>query len=208
MSDEDMETLCGIFYNLPFEELHAMDTLNYPWLLKLKGLSLLPSVNRICCSLKAVQDTPVRLKRTATLYSWLIPRNVYRPWILYRISALLEQHDVRTVGSMLHEAVQSFSGGMGDGIDIGTAVCITVLTERSPLEYSPVCLCIWRGLPFLAVHAADVTSDGASHRAALASVIGDLENCWHGIYTDLRSAHSAAAGKQIAPVVVKRQKKH
>nr|XP_054917096.1 uncharacterized protein LOC129380324 [Dermacentor andersoni] len=207
MSDRSVDALCTIFYVVPFEELYALDTLNYPWLQRITGMSLVPAVEHISASIKAVENPKVRLMCVALLYSWLIPRNVYHTWILYRLNEWLQAQDLGKVISMLQRAVQNSCDGVGSGIDIGTAVCITVLLadeERSSLEYTPTCFCVWRGLPFVAVHASEAIVARSKYWASLAKVIGDLHDWHRGVYANLSSAYAEAVRNRAAPVKVKK----
>lgn len=196
MSTEDTEHLCSIFYQLLFDELHALDNQNFPWLQPMKGLTLLPAVEAIRRSLNAFADEQVRLNCTATLYAWLIPRGVYSPWVLYRLDASIAELDTTAVGLIASRMTQSTCSNAGYGyIDVHTARLFTILRQDkfySPTRYWPVCLCIWRGLPYLALHTPALTLPRAVDSPALASVIGDLEKCLQGIYSDLNSAHVVA----------------
>ncbi|KAH6924702.1 hypothetical protein HPB50_022191 [Hyalomma asiaticum] len=196
MSAEDVDNLCCIFYNRVFEELHALDNQRLPWLLRISGLNLSSAVERIRACLKAIDAEQDRLNCTATLYAWLVPRGAYTPWLLYRLAAFAAGQREGTVEGMLVQLMQSASCYAGCGcLDVGTARCLTVLmrdSASSPPHYWPVCFCLWRGLPFMALYAPSMTLERATYFPGLAAIIGDLERCLHGIYDDLDSAHRAA----------------
>ncbi|KAH7939505.1 hypothetical protein HPB52_013345 [Rhipicephalus sanguineus] len=197
MSSADIEKLCCSFYVLSHEELHSLDHLNLPWLGPVRGLTLLPAVDRIRSSLRSTQGLPECLHYMAILYSWLITRGIYNQWYLYRLDPTSLHHDPSAIGQMLVHALQKSSNTVtGDGVvDMGSTLCLTVLTPdeaRPTPEYRPVRFCMWRGLPFVAVHVPGMNVPEATHWPALASVLGDLDRCLQGAYQDLKSAHSAA----------------
>ncbi|KAL3210460.1 hypothetical protein MRX96_008705 [Rhipicephalus microplus] len=197
MSSTDIEKLCCSFYVLTFEELHLLDNLHLPWLMPVKGLTLLPAVDRIRSSLKSIQGLPECLHCIAILYSWLIPRGISNEWYLYRLDSALLHDDPSVIGmSLVHALQMSSNAATGDGVvDMGASLCLTVLTpdEARPVpEYVPVRFCMWRGLPFVGVHVPGMSVREATHWPALTSVLGKLERCLLGSYPDLKSAHSAA----------------
>ncbi|KAH7939459.1 hypothetical protein HPB52_012743 [Rhipicephalus sanguineus] len=55
MSEDDIRSLCGIFYNLPADELYSIDVHKFAFLSPIKGLCLLGAVDSICRSIIAVR---------------------------------------------------------------------------------------------------------------------------------------------------------
>ncbi|KAL1482558.1 hypothetical protein MTO96_050313 [Rhipicephalus appendiculatus] len=198
MSSEDIGKLCCIFYHLRFEELHSLDCARLPWLMPLRGHTLLPAVERIHSSIMSIEGAQERLNSTAKLYAWLVPRGVYEQWVLYRLHTSEAVLDASAVGARLVEILKSSGSCAAIGAnDVGSSYSVAVLVvseARCPPEYLPVCFCMWSGLPFLAYHAAE----GSSYLPLLASVLRNMEKSLHGTYGDLSSAHIAAtASKQF-----------
>lgn len=197
MTAKDIETLCRAFYNLPFEELHALDNAQFPWLPRVNGLSLLAAVDTIRGALEATQDETERLNHVVTLYAWLAPRGIFGPWALHRLGANLEDVRPTNIMNMLATAMRHrVSGSVGRIIDAEGAVYFIVMTTDAlsgPLEHTLMCFCIKHGLPFLAVHAPGDLLRQAKIWVILSLVLGDPRNSIRGTYDNLRSAFSAVA---------------
>ncbi|KAL3218769.1 hypothetical protein MRX96_031308 [Rhipicephalus microplus] len=196
MSAEEIRSLCSIFYLLRFEELHALDFAGLPWLMPLKGHTLLQAVEIIYASVVTIEGKQERLCCMAKLYAWLVPRGVFAPWVLYRLNTSEAASDVSAFGERLEEAVK-FSGRCAEigVVDTGSCYSVTVLMAsdaRGPPEYVPVCFCVWPGLPFVAYHAAE----GASYSYLLKSAFGNADKSLCGTYADLDSALTVAIANQ------------
>lgn len=196
MTARDIETLCAAFYTLRFEEIHALDIANLPWLPRVSGLRLLAAVDAIRNALKAIHDPKERLQRVATLYSWLVPRGIFRTWFLYRLNRDLAELKPTNVMMMLEASMRSRGCGSGGAIiGTGSAVYFSVMTRdvaRETIEHRLLCFCIKNGVPFVAIHAPGGILDRATISEALAFVLGDPEQWMRGCYDDLNSAFSAA----------------
>ncbi|KAH6923862.1 hypothetical protein HPB50_008269 [Hyalomma asiaticum] len=197
MSPLEIDKLCNMFYVLRFDELYALDDVEFAWLPPLRGLTLGPAVERIRCTLRCVQSVHVCLHYSAMLYSWLIPRGISSPWYLYRLDTALTQLDPAAIGLILTQAMESSSNApIGDGVlDVRASLYLTLLIQdesRHVPEYRPVCFCMWRGLPFITLHAPGMSTREINHWPALASVLGDMDRNLHSLHDDLKSAHSTA----------------
>ncbi|KAL1481855.1 hypothetical protein MTO96_034149 [Rhipicephalus appendiculatus] len=83
--------------------------------------------------------------------------------------------------------------------DMETFYSLAVFMENkasSELEYIPACICIWRGLPFVAFHTAEMNVGGFICLPQVDSTISDLGKRLYGIYGDLDSAHAAATRRR------------
>ncbi|KAL1436729.1 hypothetical protein MTO96_049408 [Rhipicephalus appendiculatus] len=196
MSNEDISRLCKFFYELTLEDIHSIEIRLFPFLSPLEGMELLPAVDSIYRNIKAINGEHERLQSMATLYSWFLPRAKRTPWALYSIQRILSVLDAPQIGLTLARKVRSLDNSAIEGVfDAGNAWCLTILTTQgtlSPAKYIPICINIWKGLPFVAIHIPKETCRDATDWPLLASIVGDLEKCFRGLYFSLTAARAAA----------------
>ncbi|KAH6924370.1 hypothetical protein HPB50_016323 [Hyalomma asiaticum] len=188
------DALCNALYCLPHEEVHALDNFNFAWMLPVRGQSLLLAVETIRYSISTAQNDEERLKCVATLHAWLIPRGAYFPWFLYCRNGYLATMDSSSFAITLFGAMNSSGYTVIPGVvDAGDTLCVAGLVVlREPPFIALMCVCIWRELPFVAIHATGMTVHEAVKWPMLASLLGDLETCLLGVFNDLTEALDAA----------------
>ncbi|KAL1423521.1 hypothetical protein MTO96_020909 [Rhipicephalus appendiculatus] len=196
MSFDAAEKVCATLYCLPFEELYALENCHFPWLYPVRRMGLSMAVDSVRRSFMGVSDEQQRFECIAKLHAWLIPRPIYRKWFLYHLPQVLSKMDRTYTRSSFVNAFNTTGKLLGHGsVDTGTALCLTVMVVddafRTP-ECTPICFSIWHGLPFVAVHTSGMTGYQAKYRAALVTVLGDLDKSFCSTCDDLNSLHIEA----------------
>ncbi|KAH8023881.1 hypothetical protein HPB51_018862 [Rhipicephalus microplus] len=187
-----VKKVCDTLYCLPFEELYALDILNFPWLSVLRGLSLSAAVETVRHCLTRIRNEKERFKCVAKLHAWLIPRRIHRVWSIYHLRDVLAKKDRTFTCNELLKAFNSAGSLLGYGaVDTGSALCLTALVKDEachPPECMPICFCVWHRIPFVAVHTSGTDRHEAKHQVALASVLGSLEKAFCTSCEDLSAA--------------------
>lgn len=192
MTAKDIETLFDAFNNVPYEELDTLDSAQFRWLRRLKGLSLVAAVDAIRSTLKATQNEKERLNRVVELYSWLALRGLIRQWDLHRLDRNMEDLGPSHIVYMLWEAIEYHDpDSVGSIVDAEDAVYFCVMTkdvESELLEHTLLCFCIKPELPFFAVHTAGDLHHVPKIWTALSMALGEWRDSIHGTYDDLNAA--------------------
>ncbi|KAH8029875.1 hypothetical protein HPB51_004910 [Rhipicephalus microplus] len=196
MSIDAAEKVCATLYCLPFEELYGLDNCDFPWLLAVKGMGLTLAVDTVRRSIMAVGAEQQRFQCIARLYAWLIPRRIYRTWVLHRLGEALSNTDRTLTCSSFVNAFHTTGSLVAHGsVNTGLALCLTVMVLDDscwPPECTPICFAMWHGLPYVAVSIWDRTAYIDTYLIALVSVLGALEDCCCGVSDDLDSLHIEA----------------
>ncbi|KAL1466715.1 hypothetical protein MTO96_042538 [Rhipicephalus appendiculatus] len=193
MADVDIRRLCTISDDLSPEDAEVMDIQFFPF--------LNPSIlelqdDLIYRSLKAIDGERERLGCMAALYSWLLPRSLHTAWAIYSVHRISSVLDAPQIGLELARKVRSVDRSAVEWVsEPEHAWCSTIMTTqgaRSPSKFIPICIYVWNGSPFVAIHIQQMTGPDATNWPLLASLAGDLGRCFYGFYNSLASARSAA----------------
>ncbi|XP_065307562.2 uncharacterized protein [Dermacentor albipictus] len=196
MTTKDVEALCVRLGQLSADELHSLDDVKAPWLSRLKGKTVVNAVNRIQCSLDAVNYWEHRLAYVAWLYCWLMRRDRLSPWLLYRFDVPAATVDCsELLGHLVSSMMEPISNTTAMQASEGGALHACLLTMEpgfEPHDHKLLCLCLWPGLPFVAAHSTGLRIQrrlmitlGRALREIPVEVVG-------GVYRDLSSVFGAA----------------
>lgn len=194
MTESDLDVLCGFLIKVPLEELYCLDEATMLWLPPLKGMASRTIVNTIRRSLELVKSLDDRLEIVAWLYCWMMPRNILRQWMLYKLSESLCSADFT-----LHKRLSSAMALPGcDNVftpaSSRSALYACIMTNEpfsGALDHQVVGLYVWRGLPYLAVYVSGERILRQFKAAFGTLMLTDSEALLDGYHFDLESTFAA-----------------
>ncbi|KAL1435966.1 hypothetical protein MTO96_010728 [Rhipicephalus appendiculatus] len=206
MTEKDVDGVCSHLKNIPHGLPYGMFI--PPVYRKFysknpqTGDTQLDVVASIRAWLGSTQNPRQRLILVAQLYSWLASLDVLKPWTLYRLNASVKRGGHVAFFDKLSKGMRSDGFAYTCGFtETAASMCCSILMSDDgsmTMEHRLVCFNLWFERPFLAVHDAGALVAHAKRlQSGLAAVHVDTEQCLHGYYEKLTSAHAEVSKNSV-----------
>ncbi|KAL1448008.1 hypothetical protein MTO96_028293 [Rhipicephalus appendiculatus] len=199
MTEKDLETLAENLSRTSAEQLRELDDGEILPLPSFNVTSKRRAIWEIMSTLDSIMPTSGRLPYVARLYIWLSVHKVLSTWVLYCVNPF----KVPLIYFNVHRRIARMIGGPSHQVlltpwksPVARYACLVSPVTDPSTEHTVVCVCVWDGLPYVAIWAVGPITKERLHAMIALALKENSDKQRIGTYPDLASSYVAARTRE------------